>query len=311
MIVVLAVIISLLYWWYGASKRRFEAGEAARTQAELRKQLEITTTRLQALQKIVDQGKPVDLNASLNSALASDSATQTATPQQTYLGLPAPDKGVADAAPTQSQPQFDPKTGDCFGFMWIGSRSNWKLKSPDTPDKLKSGGPAITNTSIYLRADFPTDLPEYAMAVPLGFVPESATVSILQWKTYQRDSGVQYWTKVEAPRKSCAKVTIQYAGSDDLASQLRRTLTDDNFQMAYAPEKLTGAAGLSEVRYFFKEDAALATAIAARVKEVNGGKPVNLRLVSGFVGSKPLIPGSLEVWVDLPGPTPTPTPKGK
>ncbi len=120
--------------------------------------------------------------------------------------------------------------------MWIGSRSNWKLKSPDLPDKLKSGGPAITNTSIYLRADFPTDLPEYAMAVPFGFVPEGATVSILQWKTYQRDSGVQYWTKVEAPRKSCAKVTIQYAGSDDLASQLRRTLTDDNFQMAYAPE---------------------------------------------------------------------------
>ena len=229
-IVVVAGIIGLLYWGYRHSQqlaeqrqRRFEAEEATRTQEELRKQLAITTARLQALQKIVDEGKPVDLKASLNSALASDSATQTATPQQTYLGLPAPDKGVADAAPAQIQPQFDPKTGDCFGYMWIGSRSNWKLKSPDSPDKLKSGGPAITNTSIYLRADFPTDLPEYAMAVPFGFVPEGATVSILQWKTYQRDSGVQYWTKVEAPRKSCAKVTIQYAGSDDLASQLRRT----------------------------------------------------------------------------------------
>jgi len=184
--------------------------------------------------------------------------------------------------------------------MWIGSETNWKLRSPDSPGKLKPRSPAVTNTSIYLRAEFPTDVAEYVIAVPFGFVPEGATVTILDWKKYKRDSGVQYWAKVEAPRKSCAKVTIQYEGSDELANQLLKTLTADNFQMAYAPEKLAEAAGFSEVRYFFKEDAGLATTIANRVKEVNGGKPVNLRPVSGFVGSKPVVPGSLEVWVDLP-----------
>ena len=105
--------------------------------------------------------------------------------------------------------------------MWVGSKGNWKLKSPDAPEKLQRGR-SITNTSIYLRADYPTDLPEYAMAVPFGFVPDGAPISILEWKTYQRDSGLQSWTKVEAPRKSCAKVNIQYAGSDDLANQLAK-----------------------------------------------------------------------------------------
>lgn len=308
-------LIVLLVWAYKHTQdvaekqqRLVEAREAAKTQEELRKQLEITTARLQTLQKIVDQGKSVDLKASLTSAL-SDSLAQTATPPKTLPQAPGPDKGAVGAPPlVQVQPQFDPKTGDCYGFMWVGSKTSWKLKTPDSPDKLKANGLAVANTSIYLRSDFPTDVPEYAMAVPLGFVPDGATVIILQWKTYQRDSGLQYWAKVEAPRKSCAKVTIQYAGPDDIANQLRKTLTDDNFPMAYAPEKLAGATGLSEVRFFFKEDTALAAAIAARVKEVNGGKPVNLRLVAGFVGSKPLVPGSLEVWVDLPGPAGTPTP---
>jgi hypothetical protein len=237
----------------------------------------------------------------------TDEAVQTVAPPPAATPTPVPDKPIPPPPP---QPQFDATTGDCFGFMWIGSKGNWKLKSPDSPEKLKPG-PAITNASIYLRADFPTNPPEYAMAVPFGFVPDGTPISILETKSYQRDSGLQYWTKVAAPRKSCAKVSIQYSGSDELANQLRKSLTDANFQVAYAPEKVDRAAGLSEIRYFFKEDADLANAVAAKVKEVNGGKPVTLRPLLNFSASKPLVPGSLEVWVDLPMPAPTPSPTAK
>jgi hypothetical protein len=163
----------------------------------------------------------------------------------------------------------------------------------------------VVNDGIYLRADYPTDPPEYAMAIPFGVVPTGTQVSVLDVRSFQRDSGVQYWTKVEVPRKTCAKVTIQYAGSDELAGQLRKILTEANFQLAYAPEKLGEASGLSEIRYFFKEDAGLARALAEKVKEVNGGKPVTLRPLLSFASSKPLVPGSLEIWVDLSSPPAT------
>ena len=285
--------------------------EDRKVREALNSRVQELTEKLQALQKTAAEGKSVDFKASLTSTLISDSAAQTATEQPTPTRPTSSDKAVTDKLPTLPQPQFDPKTGDCIGFMWIGSKGNWKLKSPDAPEKLRPG-PAVSNTSIYLRADYPTDLPEYAMAVPFGFVPDGAPISILEWKTYQRDSGLQYWTKVEAPRRSCAKVNIQYAGSDELASQLRKSLIDANFTVTYAPEKLAGATGLSEIRYFFKEDTDLANAVAAKVRDVNGGKPVTLRGLYNFVASKPLIPGSLEVWVDLstPAPSPSPTPKG-
>lgn len=238
----------------------------------------------------------------------TDSALQTVPPAPALPPSPAPEKAIPPPPP---QPQFDAKTGDCFGFMWVGSKGNWKLKSPDSPDRLKPG-PAVTNDSIYLRADFPTDLPQYKMAVPFGFVPDATSIGIIEFKSYQRDSGVQFWAKVAAPRKSCAKVSIQYAGSDDLANQLRKSLVDANFQVAYAPEKVERAAGVSEIRYFFKDDTDLANAVAAKVREVNGGKPVSMRPLLNFVGSKPLVPGSLEVWADFPAsPTTPPAVVGK
>lgn len=242
----------------------------------------------------------VTTSAPLNQ---SDSAIQTVAPVPALPRSSLPDKPVPPP-----QPQFDAATGDCFGFMWIGSRSNWKLKSPDSPDKLKRG-PAVTNDSIYLRADFPTELPQYAMAVAFGFVPSETAINILDSKSYQRASGLQYWARVTAPRKSCAKVSIQYAGSDELADQLRKSLVDANFQVAYVPEKVERAAGISEVRYFFKEDADLANAVAAKVREVSDGKPVSMRPLLSFVGNKPLVPGSLEVWADFPAVTPPVTGK--
>jgi hypothetical protein len=303
-IVSFIVIVGL----FGFTKYNQKEEEARNLQAALDK----AYVQLQALQKTAAEGKSVDFKASLTSTLISDSAAQTATEQPAPAQPTPSDKAVADKLAAPPQPQFDPKTGDCFGYMWVGSKGNWKLKSPNAPENLRPG-PAVTNTSIYLRADFPTDLPEYAMAVPLGFVPDGAQIIVQQQpRMYARESGLQYWIRVAAPRKSCAKVNIQYAGSDDLANQLRKGLIDANFTVTYAPEKLPGAAGLSEIRYFFKEDADLAGQVAGIVKDVNGGKPVTLRPLLSFAASKPLIPGSLEVWVDLatPGPAPSPGPKG-
>ena len=304
----IAAIVSfvLIVGLFGLTKYNQKKDEAE----NLKEALDKATDQLQALQKAAAEGKSVDFKASLTSTLISDFAAQTATEQPTPARPTASDKAITDKLPAQPQPQFDPKTGDCFGVMWVGSKRKLETqKSGIAPEKLQRGR-SITNTSIYLRADYPTDLPEYAMAVPFGFVPDGAPISILEWKTYQRDSGLQYWTKVEAPRKSCAKVNIQYAGSDDLANQLRKSLTEANFTVTYAPEKLAGATGLSEIRYFFKEDTDLANEVAAKVRQVDGGKPVNLRPLFNFAASKPLVPGSLEVWVDLSIPAPSPAPKG-
>ncbi|HEY0331020.1 MAG TPA: hypothetical protein VGC77_18220 [Rhodopseudomonas sp.] len=282
---------------FGLAQYYQKQQEDRKIEEGLRAEVQKLTDRLEELQRTAAEGKSVDFKASLASTI-SDSAAQTVMPQPTPQRLSAAGNILADSQPALPQPQFDPKTGDCFGYMWVGSKTNWKLKSPDSPDKLRPG-PAVTNASIYLRADFPTELPEYAMAVPFGFVPEGTAVTVQQTKAYQRETGLQYWAKVSAPRKSCAKVNIQYAGSDDLANQLRKNLTASDFQVTYAPEKIAGAAGLSEIRFFFKEDTDLAEAVAAKVREINGGRPVSLRPLLSFVGSKPLVPGSLEVWVDL------------
>jgi hypothetical protein len=267
------------------------------------------TDKLDALQKVAATGKQVDFKASLASTISDSDAQTVAQNPAPPLATPA-EKALADRRPALPQPQFNPRTGDCLGFMWVGSKTNWKLKRPDAPDTLKPG-PAVTNDGIYLRADFPTDLPEYAMAIPFGVVPNGTEITVLDVRSFQRASGLQYWTKAEVPRKTCAKVSIQYAGSDDLANQLRKSLTEANFQLAYAPEKLVVPAGTSEIRYFFKEDAGLAQAVADKAREVNGGKPVTLRPLLNFVGPKPLVPGSLEVWIDFQPPAPPPTPKSK
>lgn len=65
----------------------FELASVAQRRA-LEDQLERTNERLQALQKIVDQGKPVDLSTSLTSRDKSDSELQTAFPEQVPLQPP-------------------------------------------------------------------------------------------------------------------------------------------------------------------------------------------------------------------------------
>ncbi|MDD1517593.1 MULTISPECIES: ATP-binding protein [Bradyrhizobium] len=298
------VLIVLLFGW---TKYNQKQEEERLVKEALQSKIQELTDKLEALQKAAAQGKSVDFKASLTSTLISDSAAQTAIEQLAPPSPKPPETGLADKQPALPQPVFDSATGDCIGFMWVGSAKNWKLKTPDGPEKLKQG-PAVTNDDIYLRSDFPTNPPEYAMAVPYGVVPNSAPISILQIKPFLRDSGTQYWAKVAAPRKSCAKVNIQYWGPDEASNQLRKSLMAASFQLTYAPEKLTGAAGLSEIRYFFKEDGDLARAVADKVKEVNGNKPVTLRPLLSYVGTKPLVPGSLEAWVDL-SPPPLPVKK--
>lgn len=296
------VIVGSFGWTQYAQKKNEEENLRKALNAKV---VELTA-RVEELQNAAAGGKAVDFKASIASTI-SDSAAQTVVTEPSLPRPPNVAIGSPDLPPAilQPQPQFDPATGDCFGYMWVGSKTHWKLKSPGSPEQLRPG-PAVTNDTIYLRADFPTDPPEYAMAIPFGFVPDNAPIKILETRSYTRESGVQNWAKVLAPRKSCARVNIQYAGSDELANQLRKALVDANFQITYAPEKIAGAAGLSEIRYFFKDDESLANEVAAKVRAVNGGKTVTLRPLLNFSSPKPLVPGSLEVWADLTPAPPAP-----
>ena len=244
----------------------------------------------------VTTSPPPGRSQTVNDTLAQASTPPSVSPSP--APLPVPD------APPPPQPQFDPRTGKCIGFMWLGSQTNWKL-APDLLTNFERRPLPLTakidtQTSIALRADFPTSA--YAMAPPFGSVFRDTTIDILEIKPYERNSVNQYWAKVHVPRKVCARVHIQYTGSDEQAAELRRLLTAAEFQMPFVPEKIEQASGRSEIRYFFKEDVDLAKAVAEKVKQVNGGKDVKLVPLLNFSSSKPLTPGGLEVWVDLPAP---------
>lgn len=226
----------------------------------------------------------------LNTTGLSESIAQVVEPTQ-QLQAPAP--------PPVPVPQFDSASGDCIGFMWFGSRDNWKLRTPDSPDKLQVG-PAIANTNVLLRSGYPTDPPAYIMQPSYGYVPDGTLFKVLEkHKPFDRPTGQQVWAKVQVPRKICAKVYIQYAGSQDTAFKMRTALIADKYQVIDAPEKIDLAAGISEIRYFNADDQKLAQELANKVSDLAGNKPVQLRPLLNFAAKKPP-PGQLEVWIDLP-----------
>lgn len=275
--------------------------------------------RLESIQQAVVDGDTQALRAGLRAlGLPEDAVNRVKTSpppvqpdekaQTDVVLAPAPKPVPVPAAPPLPQPVFDPATGGCFGVMWLGSEANWKLESPITFQAFQKQKPPFdaivsTQNAISLRADYPTPVdanPAYAMAPLFGMVPGGTPIRIMEkGRSYERPLGTQIWAKVRVPGKVCAKVHIQYAGSDALAGDLSKALATAKFRVASAPEKLEQARGRAEIRYFHKEDAALARELADIVKKQTG-KEMELWPLLNFSSSKPVPRGSLEVWINLP-----------
>jgi hypothetical protein len=195
----------------------------------------------------------------------------------------------------------------CSGALWLGSAAEGgsRLQNIADPSTVRVNDRVVTRqqSDIRLRAALPA--PDYEMPPQIGLVPGGSTVTVAGPPVpYERRGIDQYWAKVTVPRQFCTSVFIQYFGPADSASlvevslkNVEAALKNIGVQVPQS-EAVETARGRAEVRYFWEEDAAVASAVARQLAPFNGGRTLNLRALTSFP-NRP-VSGRVEVWINLP-----------
>lgn len=192
-----------------------------------------------------------------------------------------------------------PQAVPCSGALWLGSANGGsRLQNIADPAAVRIGQQVVTvsNSDIRLRADLPAA--DYTMARQAGLVPGGSTVTVTGPPTAFERRGVnQFWARVTVSRQFCTTVFVQYDGTAARLPEIETALKNLGVQVPRA-EAIETARGRAEVRYFWPEDEAVATAIAQALSPFNGGSALGLRPLTAFP-NRPAA-GTVEVWIGQP-----------
>lgn len=176
----------------------------------------------------------------------------------------------------------------------LGDESTGEALDPTDPAAVAGGNRYRVRTDIRLRADHPDDA--YASAPAIGVVPNGWIVAVTgEPRTYDRASGRQVWVPVQV----VPRVYIHYADArPDAVEALRDRLRESGFETPPV-ERLPLASGLAQVRYFRKDDGALAVRLA-RELAATVRRPDGAAVALDCVLLPARIPtAQLEIWLDL------------
>ena len=173
----------------------------------------------------------------------------------------------------------------------------------------KTGVFALKNAGgsgkIFLRKG-PPDRANYAQQESVGIMPEGTRVQIVSiLPPYDRASGEQFWAQVQVVKLALPTVFFQFSGGPrDQAQRLSRALQTIGYRIP-GEERTSGAAGLREVRYFFRGQSTLARELADNVNRILQQQglaipPVTIELKNESTAIATNPDGKLELWLELP-----------
>jgi hypothetical protein len=188
----------------------------------------------------------------------------------------------------------------CSGALWLGSAAEGgsRLQNIADPATVQVGDRVTTlaGSDIRLRAGLPVG--DYVMTPQIGLVPGGSTVTIAgKPEPYPRRGIDQFWAKVTVPRQFCTSVFVQYTGLATRLPEVESALKNLGVQVPQS-EVVETMSGRAEVRYFWVEDAAVASAVARQLAPFNGDKVLDVRALTNFP-NRPAS-GRVEVWISLP-----------
>jgi hypothetical protein len=189
----------------------------------------------------------------------------------------------------------------CSGYLWLGSPSESRLQSGQSPATLKPGDKVTISLAndIRLRETAPSF--NYQMGRQNGLVPAGGTVTISSLLSpYERSGVFQYWAQVLAPRQFCTSVFVQFAGAmPGKLDRIKGELLNIGVQAPPA-EELASARGKAEVRYYWDSDRPVAQQLAEVLgKHSKDGKPLRLTPLTDFPPAAKAKATTIEVWLDL------------
>jgi hypothetical protein len=188
----------------------------------------------------------------------------------------------------------------CSGALWLGSAAEGgsRLQNIADPSTVQVGDRITTlaGSDIRLRAGLPVG--DYVMTSQIGLVPGGSAVTVADKpEPYPRRGIDQFWAKVTVPRQFCTSVFVQYTGLATRLPEVESALKNLGVQVPQS-EVVETVSARAEVRYFWVEDAAVASAVARQLAPFNGDKVLELRALTNFP-NRPAS-GRVEVWISLP-----------
>ena len=219
------------------------------------------------------------------------------------------------ALPSGRQPMAGPRqvVAECTGAIWLGGNEQASYVSavqdplgPPLPiAQIAPNQTYFVNVdNLRLRATVPTAA--YQNGEIVGIVPRGTRVVALgEPQAYQRPNSKQYWLQIRAEGHTCSLVYLQFANGD--ATQAAAVAGDLNAMGFVVPaqEQLRSAQGLSQVRYYYRENRPAAVLLqseaAAALKRLglSQGRAVTVEDLTGWPRDKKPARGTLELWVDL------------
>ena len=139
------------------------------------------------------------------------------------------------------------------------------------------------------------------MAAQIGLVQAGSSVRLAAppLPPYPRTAGPQIWARVSVPRQFCTTVFIQYTGNAGDLPAIKSQLEGIGVQVPPA-ERLDTAKAKAEVRYYWKEDAAIALQVANTLAGFSATKkPLLLTPLLDFPARAKPKATNIEVWIDL------------
>lgn len=274
-----------------------EPGIVTRNDALAKREAVITSNR-----DMVSRPQPRSLNPDLKEP--GDIILPSPGPR---IGLPgaaqpkAPGNVIASAEPPR--PSVIPtgaSIGTCTGYLWFGSAGASRLANGRDPSTLKAGERVNISQDDDIRLRERPPSPEYGMAAQIGLVPAGASVNVVgPAQIFPRPSGPQVWAQIAVPRTYCSSVFVQYQGDAGRLPELRALLHGVGVQVP-PEEQVAGAAGKSEIRFYWAEDEAVARLVAAALAPLGAGrKPLQLTPLTDFPARAKPKPTTIEVWLDL------------
>jgi hypothetical protein len=205
------------------------------------------------------------------------------------------------------------------GYLWVGyinrqGQPTNNVNDLDGSDAdlpgIRKGDQLVMTANVVVRSGYPVN---GRSAPSIGLLTPGARIGVLDVRPVERDSGTQYWLKVNLkpdarsaptpidPRQ--IKIFPQYTGSETIAETMRSLLGDMGYRIQPLDNE-TAALGYREIRYCYPQDeqAARQAALAAEtaLAKAGSGGPVSVRLLPRSLNcSAKTKNGTIELWVDL------------
>jgi hypothetical protein len=204
-------------------------------------------------------------------------------------------------------PKLAPGEVTCSGYLWFGAKGDSRLDDGRDPGSLKDGDSVTLNrqADIRLRKEWPSDIPAYVLAPPIGLVPAGAQVKLSSApKSYSVGTTEQIWAEVSVPGTYCTTVFLFHYFNkdpergrvgDDHSDAVLDAVRKLGAQTPLRGEKYDGAQQRAQVRFFWPQDELVAGQVAKALSRFNNGKPLAVDHVRGT--PIPPVQGSIEIWL--------------